>query len=177
MEVWKDIKGYQGLYKLSDTGLVKSFKKSRYGKILKPYLSKRGYFVINLYSNFYYKTYTIHRLIGIHFILNPYNKPQINHKNGMKTDNNIKNLEWATSSENNQHAYDTDLKKGSWLGKFGVDNKSSKAIYQLSLDGNRIKIWANAYEVERQIGINMSSVNNVLRSRSKTAGNYKWEYV
>lgn len=108
MENWKDIIGFEGLYQISDLGNVRSIRKNI---IMKPKQDEQGYYRITLKN----KLYLIHRLVGIHFIPNPLNKRTINHLNGVKTDNTINNLEWATDAENIKHAVDTGLinQKGS----------------------------------------------------------------
>lgn len=104
MEEWKDIKDYEGLYQVSNLGNVIGIKS---GKILKIYKSKRGYCMIGLYKNNNNKNFSIHRLVAMAFIPNPYNKPCVNHKNGILTDNMVENLEWCTYSENLKHAFET----------------------------------------------------------------------
>lgn len=116
-EEWKDIKGYEGLYQISNLGRVRSLPKHcGFGKgyttkeiFLKPHL-RLGYICYTLYKNDVPKSIGAHRLVAIAFIPNPLNKPQVNHINGIKTDNTIKNLEWVTNSENVKHAFDTGLK-------------------------------------------------------------------
>lgn len=112
MEIWKDIPCYEGFYKISNKGRVLSL--SRHGvkvdRILKNRIS-HGYLNVILYKNKNKKMHLIHRLIAISFITNPENKPQINHKNGIRTDNSIDNLEWTTQSENMLHAYKIGLQK------------------------------------------------------------------
>lgn len=110
VEHWKEIKGYPGYY-ISDYGRIKSFKKGK-AKILKPRKRKNGYLDVNLCNDGQKKKFLIHRLIAEAFLLNPENKPEINHKNGVKTDNHVKNLEWVSKSENELHAYRIGLKKG-----------------------------------------------------------------
>jgi hypothetical protein len=119
MEIWKDIEGYEGLYQVSSCGRIKSLARSyKFGpnneKILKARKSRKGkngwsYPSVALYKDNIAKFYTIHRLVAIHFIPNLENKPQVNHKDGNKLNNNINNLEWATQSENSQHAWDSGL--------------------------------------------------------------------
>lgn len=99
---WRRIKGYEEFYLVSDTGEVFSIRRA---KKLKPAKSGDGYLQVYLCVNGKVKTKLIHRLIAKAFIFNPHNYPIINHLDGMKTNNNINNLEWCTSSENNKHAF------------------------------------------------------------------------
>lgn len=119
-EIWKSVKGYEGLYSVSNTGKVKSESRTRnrsnrYAgftyrtkeKILNPVLKKgTGYIQYSLYKNGQQKLALVHILVAQSFIKNPESKPQVNHKNGIRTDNSVENLEWCTPSENLRHAYD-----------------------------------------------------------------------
>ena len=106
-EIWKEIIGYEGLYSVSNTGLVKRVTTN---KIKYPSLNSWGYKVVSLSkSNTKLKTVLVHRLVAIHFIDNPENKKQVNHIDGIKTNNNVSNLEWKTRHENMTHAFKTGL--------------------------------------------------------------------
>lgn len=126
------------------------------------------------------KNLHVHRLVAQAFIPNVDNKPQINHIDGNKSNNNIKNLEWCTNSENGKHAWKTGLKKYSEKHRdiLRRTNKKykSKPIYQLDLQGNYIKTWQNAHEASRQLGIDRSTISACCNGsrRNKTAGGYKW---
>ena len=132
-EIWKDIKDYEGLYKISNKGRVKSlrrevnfsFNRTRIikEKILIPSTHYKGYLYIRLCKNGKVKSIKIHRLVGLMFIKNPENKLQINHKDCNKLNNNVDNLEWNTNSENQKHAYKNKLNfsykdENSHLSKF-----------------------------------------------------------
>jgi hypothetical protein len=119
MEEWKDIKGYKGIYQVSDMGRIRSLDRIikyshnridelRKGKLLA--INKCGHYSrVRLAKNGKGKTYLVHRLIAAVFISNPENKPQVNHINGDRHDNNIANLEWCTSKENMNHAFNNYL--------------------------------------------------------------------
>ena len=118
-EVWKDIEGYEGVYQVSTCGNIKSLAKPRKNgnsrcyiqkeKLLKQSFTSTGYKKVELYKDGKRKSFKVHRLVAIAFIPNPDNKPEVNHIDGNKINNNIDNLEWVTSSENTIHAYETGL--------------------------------------------------------------------
>jgi len=120
-EIFKDIIGYKHYYQISNFGRVKSlrryinikngFKRLLKERILKNVLSPYGYFYVELVKNKKGKKIFIHRLVAKTFINNYNNKPEVNHKNGIKNDNHFKNLEWVTHSENQKYAHLTGLKK------------------------------------------------------------------
>lgn len=118
-EIWKDIKGYEGLYKVSNHGRVRAMKKTvktngvvrvLKEKILKFSICRLGYSKHVLYKGKgTRKEFKTHRLVAIAFIKNPKNKPCVNHKDGDKENNYFWNLEWCTRSENSIHAYENGL--------------------------------------------------------------------
>ena len=103
MEKWRDIPGYEGFYQVSDLGNIRSI---RFNKIrnMKSWAS-HGYRAVELCINNNRYTVGIHRLVALTFIPNPENKPEVNHKDRNKSNNNVENLEWVTQSENVAHAY------------------------------------------------------------------------
>ena len=101
-EIWKDVKDYKGIYEVSSYGKVRNIVDKH---ILKPGLTSKGYYNVILCKNKLHKGISIHRLVALAFIPNPENKKQVNHINGIKTDNRVENLEWATCSENIIHSY------------------------------------------------------------------------
>ena len=120
-EIWKDIKGYEDFYQVSNMGRIKSksrpyttnyYKpgKIKEEKILNPFSSRGGYLVVDLRKDGKRKNVSIHQLVATAFIPNPENKSQVNHKKGIKRDNRVTELEWATPKENVVHSYETGLK-------------------------------------------------------------------
>ena len=130
VEVWKDIKGYEGCYQVSSLGNVKSKKKwngHKYitdEKILKPSMSTTGYYKVKLSNGKPKRDLKIHRLVAEAFINNDLSKPFVNHKDGNKLNNCIDNLEWCTASENVKHAIETGLKD-----KFYISEHELKDLY------------------------------------------------
>lgn len=108
-EVWKDVSGFEGHYRISNFGKVKSLKKGR-ELILKLVLTAQGYHCVTLQiGEKYRKIFLVHRLVGIHFLDKDESQYMINHKDGIKTNNHVSNLEWCTHLENNNHAFDNRL--------------------------------------------------------------------
>lgn len=119
MEIFKDIKGYEGMYQVSNLGRVKSLARTRIGKsnctcklqerILKQSINQ-GYSYVGLSKKGILKVKKVHRLVAIAFISNPENKLEVNHKDLNKINNNLYNLEWNTRKENNDHAIRNGVK-------------------------------------------------------------------
>ena len=118
------------------------------GKMLKPQKSKTGYMYVTLYKEKKPKKYRLHRLIAITFIDNPEQKPQINHINGIKTDNRIENLEWVTASENLTHAYKTGLIigiRGDNHGATKIKDSEISEIFAMRANGYTLQKIADKY--------------------------------
>jgi hypothetical protein len=178
-EIWKDVIWFEGLYQVSNLGNVKSLKYWK-EKILKYWIDTRGYCYVNLYKKGTIKTFSIHRLIGLYFINNSKNKPEINHKNGIKSDNRVENLEWCTHSENIKHNYSALWFKSVYqinhptLWKFWKLHHWAKKVNQYTKQWEFIKTWDSIIDANRFY--NISDVSAVCRWNRKTAGGYKWKY-
>ena len=127
-EIWKDIQGYEGFYQISNLGRVKSLERivhknngviqTRKERIMAERVSTDGYYIAKLTLDGYSKSIAIHRLVAIHFIPNPDNLPEVNHKDFDRTNNRVDNLEWCTHLENIRYSW----AEGHYKGRFGKDN-------------------------------------------------------
>ncbi len=186
-EIWKDVIGYVGYYKVSSLGTIKSLSRiitDKNGRVIqlsesikKISIDNDGYFSTTLSKDSTVTSYKVHRIVAMAFIQNPENKPQINHKNGIRTDNRVTNLEWCTPSENVLHSYQENLRTPCWLNKFGKDNASSKPVNQLDMSGKFIQRFNGMAEAERITGIDHSQIAAVCRGKRRVAKGFKWEYA
>lgn len=165
MEVFKNIKGYEGLYQIGNEGTIKSLW---YGKerILKQYKNVNGYLYVILCKNSQKKTYKVHRIVAEHFIPNPDNLPQVNHKNEIKTDNRVENLEWCDAKYNANYGSCQQRRAG----------KLAKQVLQYTLDGEFVAEYPSASDANRKTGYNFSKIAACCRNDRKTAYGYKWRY-
>lgn len=158
--MWIEINGYEGYYCINEIGTIKSLErviKINYGtdnfrlikeKIIKESTDKNGYLLTKLSINGIRKTYKVHRLVASHFIDNPNNKPEVNHKNGIKDDNRVENLEWSTSKENSIHARETGLTHvGEKIYCSKLTNDDVLNIVKLRNEGKKLKEISMLYPV------------------------------
>lgn len=162
-EIWKPIIGYESRYIISNKGEVKSLKRN---KVLKKEL-RRNYWSVQLYDGNKFKHFSIHRLVGVHFIENPNNLPFINHIDENKLNNNSNNLEWCTASYNTN--YGTCIQRA-------VEKKSISVI-QLDKNKNLINIFSSISEAERKTKIYNPNIIKCCKGERKTAGGYIWKYA
>lgn len=164
-EVWRDAPGYEGLYQVSNLGRIKSLQNGK-AKILRLLKNSKGYLRVCL-SNENRKYIRVHRLIAFAFIPNPENKPQINHKNGIKTDNRIENLEWITCSDNHKHAFKIGLK---------TNNHLKKPVIQYDLQDNKIAEYSSLANAYRATGAHPTNISDVCNGIRNKAAEYKWRF-
>lgn len=162
-EIWKDIEGFEGLYQVSNLGRVKSFYTNR---ILKCSTHPQGYLTVTLCKDSTKYTKKIHRLVAQAFIPNPDNKPEVNHIDENKTNNNLSNLEWSTRKENVNH---------------GTRNKRASKTLSIPIIATNIRSgesqeFYGASECARQLGLNQGHIPSVLKGRRRQTGGYTFEY-
>lgn len=182
-EIWKDIRGYEEIYQVSNLGRIrskgfvysqrsikgKSFEKYATPKMLSQSYTVEGYLVVSLTKNGKTKQYKSHRIIAEAFIPNPGNKDTVNHINGIKDDNRIENLEWCTPQENTIHAHKTGL--------CGI-NGMSKQIARLDNSGNVVEVYESVRQAALSYGKTTDS--NLSRVCKKGYGHwngYHWKYI
>lgn len=183
-EVWKDIKGYEGCYQVSNLGRIKSLKRKVYaGNNKMRWQNERilsnnktnghSYKIVSLYKNNIGKNFYIHRLVTEAFLDNKYNYKYINHKDENKGNNCVDNLEFCTAQYNNKYN-DRHLK----IGKKTINNiKTSKKIIQLNDNNEFIKEYPSISEASRQLKVSYQAISDCLNGKQKHSAGYKWKYA
>lgn len=165
VEIWKDCKGYEGRYQISSLGRIWSISAK---KCLSTRISNKGYETVRLYTpDGKCHTESVHRLLALAFIPNPNNLPQVNHKNELKTDNRLENLEWCDAKYN--------MNYGSRTERASVSK--GKPIAQYDLSDNLITTFSSIKEASEQTGVGRQNIEKVLHNRGNTAGHYKWRFL
>ena len=159
--VWKDVVGYEGLYMVSDTGVVMSLY---HNKILSSPAGSHGYPNVVLCKNRIKKTHTVHRLVAEAFLENPEGYPCINHKDENKANNHASNLEWCTYTYN---------------GMYGVRgmilDKKRRPVAQFSADGTLLSTYESRCDAAKAMHGNAGSITRAINGERKTYKGYVWK--
>ena len=178
---WRDIKGYEGYYKISDTGLVKSLARHciHKDKILSQGNNGKGYLFVGLSKKGKVKRFYIHRLVAESFLPNRGRKPEVNHKDGNKSNNFVSNLEWVTGKENKQHAvkiglrkYTVQICKKMSFSKLGGKNPMAKKI--ICIETNQT--FNSTTEAGRYLKVCRTAVSNSILRNYKCKG-FTFRYI
>lgn len=164
-EAWKSIDGYEGLYEVSNTGLVRSlnFNNTSRAKILKPGNNGWGYLAVNLCKDGIHKRILVHRLVAEAFLPNPLNLETVNHKDENRANNNVSNLEWMSRTDNLAYSQPQQAER-----KVQMFDKST---------GDLLATFPSINEAERQTGIPDGNICFCCSGRRKSAGGYRWRYA
>lgn len=178
MEIWRDIKNYEGLYSVSNYGNVKSVRKNA---LLKNNICGKGYACVCLCVNKDRVFYRIHRLVADAFLPNPTNLPQVNHKDENKTNNYVhinedgsidyekSNLEWCTAKYNSNYG-----SKATGNKRCGA--RKTREIEQYGQNGQYIKTWSNAQSVEKELGFRHENILRACKGIYKQSNGYLWAF-
>lgn len=176
-EQWRDVVGYEGLYRVSNLGRVSG------KRIRKQSIAKTRYPVVDLYKDNVRNTKLVHRLVAEAFLPPVEGKTYVNHKDGSRDNNRASNLEWCTQQENIKHAFgvlgyrnnfQTNHPKPS-LGKFGKDHHVSRPVLRLK-DGVVIERYESGMDAVRD-GYKSPRISECCRGKRKTHGGYEWRYA
>lgn len=176
MEEWRDVKGYEGRYQVSNTGKVKSLERTVWNgkvyykipeRILKPQMHRNGYLHVGLYKEGKMKNYFVQQLVATAFCENPHNYKEVNHISEDKTDNSAKNLEWVSHKYN--CSYGTRNKRAA--------EKLSKPVYGINKVSGLIVEFPSAMEASRQLGIYQGNITLCCNGKRKSTGGFYWHYV
>lgn len=164
IEEWKDIKGYEGLYQVSNLGRVKRLKGEyvKSERVLKPLKHGNGYMGVDLCKHSKAKRFSVHRLVAQAFIPNQDNKAQVNHIDEDKTNNMVSNLEWCTSKENINHGTRTE--------------RTSTKILAYDIANGEYNYYNSIRECARHLGLSHGNIIKCLKGKYRQVGGYTFEY-
>lgn len=171
-ELWTDIQWYEWKYEVSTLWNVASIH--NWIRRLKK-LSKNNKWYLS--CSIKRKMYRVNRIVAQAFIPNPENKPQVNHKNWIRDDNRLDNLEWNTSAENTLHSYRELGRKWINCWKFWKMHNRSKPVMQYSKNWDFIKQWENARDIQRELSIHYVYISRCCLWKRKTTGWFWWKYI
>ena len=179
---------FDGLYSITNDGRLYS---NRRNKFLRPSTDKYGYLYYVISIDGVRKTLKAHRLVAQAFIPNPKNKPQVNHIDSNRQNNNVKNLEWVTAKENIQHAVKNKrfenmaiinserMKKSKlYLKGYPLANEvTKKKVAQYDKKNNLLNVYESISDASRNTGITITSISYACNNKRKTGGGFIWHFV
>jgi len=178
---WKDIKGYEGVYIISNDGEIKSLTREiptkngkffiKKGQIIKTQKNKNGYYIVCLYKNNIREAKYVHRLVAEHFCKKEKDKNTVNHKDGNKENNSFLNLEWCSYSDNNKHCYDLLERR-----KVRVGGKP-RPVSLINCIQNKEVRYSSIESMSRAIGLSPTQIRRYLCSNKYWKEIYKIIYV
>jgi hypothetical protein len=177
-EVWKSVPGYETLYVVSSLGRVKSLsKKGAYRELVMRPKLEGGYFRLMLCKQSKRRSFRIHRLVAMAFLPNPGNLPQVNHIDGVKTNNNVNNLEWCTASYNISHAFRTGLNQISETQKrligINTSKRQKKRIVVIDIIEHKSTLYSSVNEAGFALSCVPSAISTCLKRNSLLRKRYK----
>lgn len=193
-EIWRDVKGYEGLYQVSNIGRVRTLAHITNGKPQRAMIrkavrnAKTGYLYVSLSKNGIAKNVTVHRLVAIAFVDNPEGKQTVNHKNENKCDNRAENLEWMTLPENLRYGThderarlnrpDMSGDKHFNYGKFGSEATTHKGrVIGVNIHDGSVVEFDTAATASRVLGLSSGQLCDHLKGRYKSCGGYRWRRI
>lgn len=184
-EIWLPIKGFEGVYEVSNMGQIRSKdriinhptgKAVKRGSILRQFEhSKNGYMYVSLCKDGKPKSYLVHRLVAEAFIPNPENKPCVDHINGIRTDCRVENLRWVTHEENCANPlWSVHLRTKEWASK--ISKSKCKTVEQYDLDGVLIQTYSSTKEAGKALSVHPENIARCCRNECHTAYGFMWRY-
>lgn len=166
MEIWKPMFGFEQSHEISNLGRIRNTR----GMILKQHPDKRGYLRVKPKNI----TQKVHRLVAQTFLVNPENKPQVNHKDTDKTNNKADNLEWSTQEENMQHAVQAGIYKNNF-GKAFMEKQKAVACY--TLEGKFVTEYPSLQVAAKAVNGSASNLHHALNGKIRKHKGFVWKYV
>lgn len=174
-------------YLIDENGNIFSIRKNKY---LKWSINKYGYAKVKLHNNKYKKLFSVHRLVALTYIDNPNNYPQVNHIDGNKLNNNVKNLEWCSAKHNMNEAVriglfdnvkrvnrENAIKNNLCKYHILANEKTKKKVSKFNKNGIFLETYESISEASRRTNISISSISYVCNNKRKTAGGFIWHYA